>query len=84
MAAKCNKCGASIAFLVTGSGRKMPVNTEEIPFVPDDLANYIAAGPDGIFIRGRPCSESYEDERWIYARISHFATCPSADEFRRK
>ena len=79
----CDSCGQPISWIVTPNGRKMPVNTAEIPFVPDEAAKYLAVDPAGQLVRGRPCAESYEAERWIYARLSHFATCPKSGNFRR-
>ena len=80
---ECRSCGSSISWITTQSGKKMPVNSEEVPFIPDEAGQVLAVSPDNELIRGRTCSESYESERWIYARLSHFATCPNADNHRR-
>jgi len=79
----CKKCGAPISWRRTDNGKSMPINSDEIPFVPDSRAKFLALDPDGNFIRGRPCSESYEAEQYLYCRISHFSTCPHAENFRR-
>ena len=80
---ECRSCGAAISWLTTSSGKKMPVNSEEVPFIPDEAGQALAVSSENEIIRGRTCSESFEDERWIYARLSHFATCPNADNHRR-
>jgi hypothetical protein len=82
--ARCNGCQAEIEWIKTRAGRSMPVDPGEFPLVPDAAGNVIGVTGDGEVIKGRTCSESYESERWVYARISHFATCPAAESFRRR
>jgi len=84
---ECRSCGAWITWVVMPSGKAMPVNSEEIPFLIDESSDHLAITPDGEVVRGRTCSESYEPEegqRWVYARLSHFATCPEADKHRKE
>ena len=81
---KCRSCGAAIEWITMPSGKKMPLDLSEIPFVPAEGGRYLAITPEGEIIRGWTCSESYEDERWVYARISHFATCPNAQAHRKR
>lgn len=66
------------------SGKKMPVNEEEVALIPSEAGRVLAIMPEGEIIRGIACAESYEAERWVYARLSHFATCSNADQHRRK
>lgn len=74
---KCRKCAAQIAFIMTTKGKPMPVNPEPILFMA-------AGGPEtfvdekGRIIRGRRDPDGY-----MVGYISHFATCPAADSFRR-
>lgn len=79
----CRSCGAPIAWLIMSSGKRAPFDTCEVPFIPDDTAKTIAATPDNRIIRGRTCSESYEAERYVYARLSHFSSCPNAEQHRK-
>ncbi len=80
---RCRACGAAIYWVRTSNGKSMPCNPEELPVVPSNTGDIWAVSFDGEVFRGWICSESYEDERWVYARVSHFATCPEADQFRR-
>lgn len=82
--ANCKACGVEIEWIKTRSGKSMPVNPSEFPLIPDKAGNVFGVIADGEVMKGRTCSESYEAERWVYARISHFATCPKADSMRRK
>lgn len=80
----CKACGASIEWVKTRAGRSMPVDPGEFPLIPDAAGPVIGVTSDGEALRGRTCTESFEGERWLYARISHFASCPEAESFRRK
>lgn len=81
--ARCSSCGAEIGFITTPQGKKMPVDAGEFPFIPDRNGKVLAVLNDGSVLTGRTCSESYEAEAYCYARLSHFATCPKADEHRK-
>jgi len=80
---KCKGCGKAIVWVVTQDNKPMPCDPSEIPVIPDTNGNIVAERADGWVFRGRTCSESYEEEAYEYAMISHFATCPDADRFRR-
>ena len=79
--AKCRACQQEIAFIKTVKGKSMPVNPEPVYFVP-------AGGPNtyvmitGEVERGREPAYADKDTRIGY--ISHFATCPEVDKFRKK
>jgi len=77
----CRACGARIIFIKTVKGKTMPVDAEPVSFVPDDngFAKYVLS--DGIVVRGVPPLPGDRDVHEGY--ISHFATCPSADAFRK-
>lgn len=83
-ASKCKSCGADIVWITTESGRKMPLDAAEVPVVPNQRGETVAVTLDGQIFRGWPCADSYEAERYVLARISHFATCPDADKHRRR
>ena len=80
---KCRGCGAEISFIKTVKGKSMPVDPESVYFVPGGGPNtYVMI--NGEVQRGRE-PEWNEDQAkaWIGYR-SHFASCPAADEFRKK
>jgi hypothetical protein len=55
----CQACGASIIWIVTKGGKRMPCNAQRTVIIT-------------------PAGET------VSGHISHFATCPNADEFRRE
>lgn len=67
--AKCKSCGATIIWAVTTNGAKAPMNAD---FVPLDLKTIKAAGGAEVEIVS------------VAGKASHFATCPQAQQFRRK
>lgn len=75
---KCRACGARILWLKTTKGKNMPVDPGVIRF-------HVAGGPEtfvtvnGKVERGQRATAG---NQWGY--ISHFATCPQADRFRKK
>ena len=77
---KCRGCGAEIAFITTVDNKRMPVNPESVYFVPAGGPNtYVLV--DGTVKRGRP-TQIGDKQSWI-GYISHFATCPQRDSFRK-
>lgn len=80
----CQSCGKPIRWTVMPSGKKAPFDTCEVPFILDDSSKILALTPDGKIVKGRTCSESDEENRYIYASLSHFSTCQKADQHRRK
>lgn len=82
----CRSCGAAIRWALTaGDGRAIPLNADPDP------GGIIRATGRRSAIDGRPFVEvlpadavamfdEVSDERWT----SHFATCPEADEWRRR
>lgn len=86
--ARCSKCSAVIEYVVMHkSGYKMPVNPgyvtiAEIAAAP--LRDTLIVTDDGVSIKGQRVPDESHDPREIRrGRISHFATCPNASEFRR-
>lgn len=78
MAAACKSCGAHIIWAKTIKGHSIPLDS-----LPSSLGNVVLseegvalvyAGPAGIAPR-------YQDEPRY---LSHFATCPNADEHRTR
>lgn len=76
MASPCNGCGAPVDWVrVAKTGKRMPLDPEpradgNIGRIDGgDTVEYVLPG-GGLF-----------DDRPLY--VSHFATCPKADQFRR-
>lgn len=79
---KCRGCGAEIAFIKTVKGKTMPVNPESVYFIP-------AGGPNtyvmitGEVERGREPDWADQGIPAQIGYISHFATCPERERFRK-
>lgn len=71
MSAHCKSCHAPIEWVVTESGRRMPLDIESTTagnlIVVDGVARAPRIGEEAPFLQ----------------RISHFATCPKAAEHRK-
>lgn len=88
---KCEGCGAPIRFIrMKRSGRKIPVNAQPVEVTPCiglDKGGHTYVTLAGETIRARKKKEEnlfYDGVDSIAAYESHFATCPAADEFRKK
>lgn len=77
----CRGCGKEIAFIKTEKGKTMPVNPEEVCFIPGGGPNTYVL-PGGRVVRGSEARNS--DENTVMGYISHFATCPERDNMRKK
>lgn len=78
----CRGCGKEIAFIKTINGKSIPVDPEPVMFEPAE-ENEKFVTPAGEVVRGTTNSGG---NPWKMEKgyISHFATCPCADEFRKK
>lgn len=77
----CRGCGAPIVFVKSRLGKYIPCDAQ--------LVRYRANpnGADTVVVEGEGavrCDLEFEGLPTGMARISHFATCPKAGEFRRK
>ncbi|MBQ9634664.1 MAG: hypothetical protein IJV12_00415 [Acidaminococcaceae bacterium] len=88
--AKCGNCGAPIRYIrMKRSGKWMPVNAtpvEVTPCVGLDRGGHTFVTLDGDAIRARRyrANSLFDGVDCIAAFESHFATCPAANEYRRK
>lgn len=67
----CRSCGASIFWALTFKGKRMPIDSEMVPdgnIVVEDGVAYVQTA----------------DTAQLLAYKSHYATCPQADEWRKK
>ena len=78
----CRSCGAEIVWMRTENGKAMPLDPGEIALVESPHGSVLAVAANGKVIRGDVVGDSYE-YGYILARISHFATCPQANQHRR-
>lgn len=81
-ATKCRYCGKPIAFIKTAAGKSMPVDPEPVTFVSDlNYERFVME--DGTVERGQRVIRAFDtDTKNGY--ISHFSTCPYADEARKR
>lgn len=80
MSASCRSCGASIVWATTHKGRPMPVDADPVEGgnvrLRRDGEKVIAEYP------GKEHPALFEDDAPRY--VSHFSTCPEAEEWRRQ
>lgn len=74
---KCRSCGAEIIWIKMGSGKRMPCDKDPVTFTrgggPESFVT-----PEGKVERGKRSKEG------LTGYISHFATCPNANQHRRR
>jgi len=78
--AKCKACGAQIMWIQMASGKMMPVDVQKIPYRTDvpGRGSVTLVTPEGRVVSGNMDLDSDK-----YGYVSHFSTCPGADEMRR-
>lgn len=73
----CKTCGQAYEFVETVSGKMMPINIE-----PTAAGNIIVVdGKADVLKKGDPRWESVPAEQ---RRLSHFASCPYARDYRKR
>ena len=80
--AKCKGCGAEIKFIKLKSGKAIPVNPTPV-FIEDKNGTEIIVTTDGRVSNGRQEIVTNQNQFLTRGYISHFATCPFANTFRR-
>lgn len=75
---KCRSCGAPIAWCVTESDKRIPLDTEPVPDGNLVVVAQFGNAP-GLALSYDPEKHDGGWARWK----AHFATCPNADEHRR-
>ena len=81
---KCRSCGAPIVWITTRNGKAMPCDAKPRNYLAGSKDVFITE--DGETVRGalpepgmmQPCGYVW----WGY--VPHWATCPHADEHRKK
>lgn len=76
----CRSCGKQIMWIKTTAGKSMPVDPTVRPYWPAD-----GAAGKIVTSQGEVVSCNFDGPRDAvqFGYISHFATCPAADRFRR-
>lgn len=78
----CRACGAPIGFIKTVAGKTIPVDAVEVVYRQTPQGSQKIVTPNGEVVSGEITEDSTHATGIGY--ISHFATCPQADFFRKK
>jgi len=73
----CRACKKPIRWILTAKGKAMPCDPDAIRFNPG-VGKEIFVATDGRVLRGQRCNFGQ-----LEGFVSHFATCPEADMFRK-
>lgn len=81
--AKCKKCGAHIKFINTTGGKRMPVDVDETYYKEGGKDRIVT--PNGMVLAATIINEEDDLSKATgYGYRPHWATCPYADDFRKK
>lgn len=78
---QCRACGAEIGFIKTVAGKTIPVNPEEVAYEQKAGGSLKIVTPNGEVLSAERPADPQKATGIGY--ISHFATCPEADRFRK-
>lgn len=78
----CRGCGAPIVFIRTQAGKSMPCDAEPVTYWQEPGGPHKIVTPNGE-VRSARLEGDLQQATGI-GYVSHFATCPAADKFRRK
>ena len=85
---QCKACGAAIVWIQSANGKPMPANAKTERFYPDPHGKSLYILNDGHTMRGNPVPDDrdvMDPEPGVSSgHVSHFATCPQADNFRKR
>lgn len=79
---QCKSCHKDIIFIKMASGKNMPCDTEPISYrtaMPGVKGSLTLITPDGKIASG-----DFDPDSNKYGYTSHFATCPNANQHRRR
>lgn len=76
---RCRACGAEITWIKMPSGKAMPCDAGKVRYRADPAGKERFVTERGSIVRGVSAPDG---ESW--GCVSHFKTCPKAEEFRRK
>ena len=81
-AGTCRGCGAHIVWIPTPGGKSMPCDAEQVLYRARKGANGKVITPNGEVLSA-DIDVAPETATGV-GYVSHFATCPAANEFRRR
>ena len=79
---RCRSCGAEIRWIKTKTGKNTPVDAKGVCYIRDPQGKETFLTLHGEVERGR----RVEDDKLHTPKgyISHFSTCPDADDWRKR
>ena len=80
--ATCKSCGAAIKWIKTTTGKSMPCDAEEVVYWENPNGAAVIVTPNGETLKADLEGDVATATGIGY--ISHFATCPNADQHRRR
>lgn len=78
----CKSCGAEIVWVKTNKGKAMPCDSKKVMAAKDDKGKDLLVTPIGNVVRVN-LAATITENNVVIGYISHFATCPNANEHRR-
>ncbi len=84
---KCKACGADIVWVKTKSGRAMPCDAKKVDYQKNYKGSKVIVTDEGDVVRGEIITPTASGLQMIIdgqGYISHFATCPCAEQFKKK
>lgn len=81
---KCRACGAPIVWITTSNGKKMPCDAEPVIYQANRRGKDLIVTPNGEVLKGTVVPNGSAMIADGYGYISHYATCPQADSFRKR
>ena len=80
--AKCKSCGADFIWIKMQSGKSMPCDADQITYWEKKNGTKVIVTPNGEVIHAE--TEGDLNTATGVGYISHFATCPNANQHRRR
>lgn len=80
---RCRSCGKEIRWITMTRGTRMPVDVGEILYKTNTKGKSIIVTPNGEVHKADIVPDGTPDATGI-GYISHFATCPNADQHRKR
>lgn len=77
---KCKSCGAEIIWIKTRNGKNMPCDAEPVYYLPDPDGKEVIVTSGGTVTHGFLSDMRIAETGYR----SHFATCPNANQHRRR
>lgn len=85
MSSTCRSCDAEVVWITSRKGKPMICNAQLIQGIEDPQGTLRLILSDGSVKRARPLRgrEPHIGQPFVEGRVSHWATCPQAGEWRR-